>query len=205
MRGPAGHSEGADPPIGAVLAGGRGARLGGAKATADLAGRPLISYAIAAVEAAGLEPVVVAKRDSELPDLSCRTIREPDLPRHPLRGLVAALRDAGERPVIAIGCDMPFAEPLLTALAAAPGPLVVASTDGRPQPLPGRYEPALLAALEAALLDELPLRSTLAALRPREIAGAELARIGDPRRLCFNVNTPADLRRAERMLEAPAR
>lgn len=52
MRGPAGHSEGAAPPLGAVLAGGRGARIGGAKATADLAGRPLISYAVAAVEAA---------------------------------------------------------------------------------------------------------------------------------------------------------
>lgn len=52
-------------PLGVVLAGGRGSRLGGAKATAELAGRPLISYPLAALAEAGLEAVVVAKPDTD--------------------------------------------------------------------------------------------------------------------------------------------
>jgi molybdopterin-guanine dinucleotide biosynthesis protein A len=63
-------TEGAPGPreaLGAVLAGGRGRRIGGAKPTADLAGRPLISYPLAALAAAGIEAFVVAKPDTELP------------------------------------------------------------------------------------------------------------------------------------------
>jgi len=188
-------------PVGAVLAGGRGSRIGGAKAIAELAGRPLVSYPVAALEAAGLEPVVVAKPDSELPPLACRTIREPAQPRHPARGLLAALRYAGQRPLVAVGCDMPFLSPVLLAwLASADDPLVVPALDGHPQPFPGRYAGSLLPALEAAVDDGRALRATLDSASPRLIAEPELARFGDPERLCFNVNTPADLRRAERLL-----
>ncbi|MGN6816529.1 MAG: molybdenum cofactor guanylyltransferase, partial [Solirubrobacterales bacterium] len=54
----------ADRPatLGAVLAGGRGSRLGGAKAWVELGGRPLYSYPLAAIEAAGLDPVVCVKQ-----------------------------------------------------------------------------------------------------------------------------------------------
>lgn len=50
--------------IGAVLAGGRGRRIGRDKATVDLNGRPLISYPIGALRAAGLE-VVLALRNGQ--------------------------------------------------------------------------------------------------------------------------------------------
>jgi molybdopterin-guanine dinucleotide biosynthesis protein A len=201
----AGSDVGGTRPVGAILAGGRGSRIGGAKATVALGGRPLISYPLAAVEAAGLEPVVVAKPDSTLPPLACRAIREPAQPRHPAHGLLAALRHAGGRPLIAVGCDMPFLSPaLLSWLASTADPLVVPALDGRPQPFPGRYGRPLLPALEAAVAEGGALRATLSSAAPRTISADELARFGDPARLCFNVNTPADLRRAERMLETPA-
>ena len=44
--------------------------------------------------------------------------------------------------------------------------------------------------------------SALAALDPRELVEDELRAFGDPPRLCFSVNTPADLRRAEQWLVA---
>jgi len=69
----------------------------------------------------------------------------------------------------------------------------------RLQPLPARYDSALLPALEEALAVGRPLRATLESLRPRLVAEAELARFGDPRRLCFNVNARADLERAARL------
>lgn len=191
--------------VGAILAGGRGSRLGGAKALAELAGRPLISYPLAAVEEAGLEPLVVAKPDSGLPPLACRTIREPPRPRHPLCGIVAALREAGGRPLVVLGCDMPFVTPgLLAWLASFPEPLAVPVVGGEPQPLLARYDPKLLPALEAALARAEPLRDTVRSLRPLAIPERDLARFGEPRRLCLNVNTAADVERAERLLGAPA-
>ena len=197
-------------PLGAVLAGGAGSRLGGAKATVELAGRPLISYPLAALAAAGIEALVVAKRGTELPafegpagGVGARTevLVEPDLPRHPLAGVLAALRHAGGRPLVVLAGDMPLAEPrLLAALAAAPEPLVVPAPGGRLQPLQARYSPLLLPALEAALVREEPLRRTVEELRPRLLGDAELARFGDPERFLLNVNDAADLDRAAALL-----
>ena len=206
MDRPADHGREPAPAVGAILAGGRGSRIGGPKALVELAGRPLISYPLAAVETAGLEPLVVAKPSSELPALGCRVIREPEEPQHPLCGIVAALRHAGARPLVAVACDMPFAGAgLLAWLGSSPEPLVVASLGGRLQPLLARYDGALLPALEEALTGRWALRRTIESLRPRLIAEAELARFGEPRRLCFNVNTPADLEQAEQMLEPTPR
>jgi molybdopterin-guanine dinucleotide biosynthesis protein A len=189
-----------DEAIGAVLAGGTGSRLGGAKALAELGGEPLIARPLAAVRKAGLEPVVVAKPGTELPPLDCRVLREPEQPRHPLCGIVAALREAGGRAVVAGACDMPFAAPaLLAALAAAPERLVVPAPSGEAHPLLARYGPELLPDLEAALAREEPLRRTVASLSPRLLDRAELARFGDPGRLLFNVNDPDDLEQAARI------
>lgn len=193
------------PALIAVLAGGRGRRLGGDKPGASLTGRPLIAHALdaaraAAREAGGPGPIVVAKPGTELPPLRERVLREPAEPVHPLCGIVAALHEAGGRAVVAIGCDMPFAEPgLLAWLASLPDPLAVPSAGGRLHPLLARYGPELLPPLERALAAEAPLREAVAALGPREIGEDELARFGDPELLVLNVNTPEQLRSAERV------
>ncbi len=191
---------GFDPPAtrGAVLAGGRGSRLGGAKPSAELAGRPLIAYPLRALADAELAPFAVAKPDADLTGVEL--VVEPAEPVHPLTGIVAALRHAG-RPLVVLGCDFPFVPPaLLRFLAAAPEPLVVPAPGGEAQPLVARFSPALLPDLEAVLAREEPLRRTVAALRPRLLATAELAPFGDPARVFFNVNTPADLRAATDLL-----
>jgi molybdopterin-guanine dinucleotide biosynthesis protein A len=189
--------------VGAVLAGGRGSRLRGAKPTAELAGRPLIAYPLAALAAAGIEAFVVAKPETDLPPLTVDVVTEPAEPTHPLAGIVAALRHAG-RPIVVLGCDFPFAPPaLLRALAEAPEPLVVPAPGGDPQPLMARWSPELLPRLEGALEREEPLRRTVAALAARLLDDEELARFGEPARAFLNVNTPADLRAAEHAVCSP--
>lgn len=189
------------PALAAVLAGGAGSRLGGAKAAAELAGRVLVEHPLSALAAAGIEAVVVAKAETELPALSAPLLIEPPQPRHPLLGIVTALQHAGGRPVLAVACDLPLLTPaLLEALAAAPEPLVLAAPGGEPQPLLGRYAPALLPGLEAALAREEPLWRTVASLSPRLLADAELARFGDPAELLLNVNDRSDLARAAAIL-----
>ena len=180
--------------ISVVLAGGRGSRLGGAKAGVLLAGRPLIEHVLDAVRAGGLEPVVVAKPDSMLPPLDCRLVFEPAAPHHPLCGIVAGLRAVAEPAVVVCACDMPFLNgELLAWLSALDAPFAVAAAGGRIQPLLGRYSSSLLDELEAQLATEAPMREVARALGARVLAEAELEPFGDPARLCLNINTPEEL------------
>jgi molybdopterin-guanine dinucleotide biosynthesis protein A len=186
-----------------VLAGGAGARLGNAKPLTLLGGRPLISHTLAAALQSGCETLVIAKRHSPLPTLErCDVVYEPDVPQHPLCGIVTALRHAAGTPVVVVGCDMPFLAPALLAwLAETPAPgSVVAAFDGQAQPLLARYAPRDLPALEDALELCAPLRRAVDSLNPTPIAEEELCRFGEPTELCFNVNDPATLAQAEELL-----
>jgi molybdenum cofactor guanylyltransferase len=186
--------------VGAVLAGGQSARMGRPKPLVELCGSPLICYPLEAIEAAGLEPLVVAKPDSELPRLSCRVAREPEHPSHPLVGIVAALR-AAVRPAVVIACDMPFVPPaMLSWLAGLDERLAVCELKGRLHPLLGLYDPSLVRDLEAALARGESATDASRALDARLISAGELHRFGDPARICFNVNTPEDLEEARTLL-----
>jgi molybdopterin-guanine dinucleotide biosynthesis protein A len=187
--------------IAAVMAGGRGRRLGEEKATAILAGRPLISYPLAALAAAGLETVVVAKEQTRLPPLNVPVWQEPDEPAHPLCGIVAALDRSDGRGVVVCGCDMPFVTAaLVRRLAEIDAPLVVPRTASFLHPLCARYGPSLAQPLRAALEERRPLQEAVAALGPVVLEEDDLRPFGTPARLLFNVNTRADLERAEELL-----
>jgi molybdopterin-guanine dinucleotide biosynthesis protein A len=190
--------------LGAVLAGGRSSRMGAPKAGLELAGRPLITYPIDAVSAAGLEPVVVAKPGSELPELDCRIVHESDLRPHPAVGIIAALEIA-QGPVVVIACDMPFVPAqLLTVLGQLAAPVAVPMVGGRLQPLLARYEPRAAPALGGAAEGDQPLRETIPALDPLVLGPDELMGFGDPDWIGFNVNDRDDLAAAERLM-TPAR
>jgi len=189
--------------IGAVLAGGASRRMGEPKALVELAGRPLIAHAVTAVADAGLDPIVVAKPDSRIPDLGVPVLDEPQEPRHPLCGIVAALRYAETRPVVVIGCDMPLVPPaLLGTLGRLADPVAVANIDGEIEPLLARYEPAVEPALMASLRAGTALREAIAALHPRLIGEADLSAYGDPHRIALNVNSPEDLELARSLVNA---
>jgi molybdopterin-guanine dinucleotide biosynthesis protein A len=173
--------------LGAILAGGAGKRVGGGKPSLQLCGRPLISYPIAAMRDAGLEPVVVAKGDTPLPPLDVPVVHDESSVLHPLAGVLAAL-DHARGHVVVVGTDMPDVPPQLIRrlVAADPGAhVVVATVGGELQPLCARYGPGARDALAQALADEAPMRATVAALDPVEVATDAAA--------VRNVNTLADL------------
>ena len=142
----------------AVLAGGLGSRIGGHKALVQLAGRPLITYPLAAACAAGLDAVVVAKRTTRLPALDVPILHEPDAPTHPLLGVLTALQRLPA--VVALPCDMPFLNPAqLAALADAPGDVAILAAE---HPFPSLYRRAMLPQLREALATGASVRSTQA-------------------------------------------
>jgi len=190
--------------IAAILAGGRSTRMGRPKPGVPLAGRPLIAYPIAAARSVEVEPWVVAKEGTELPRLDCRVLAEPDEPLHPLAGLVAALREAGDRPVVAIAADMPFVEDKLIAWLASHDSTTVVEALGCVQPLLARYDGGDIPPLEAALGRGASATEAALALEPKLVPEIDLRRFGEPDRLLFNVNTEADLARAEEILAALA-
>ncbi len=189
---------------GVVLAGGAGARLGGGKATVELAGRPLIAYPLEAVAHAGLEPVTVAKPDTPLPAVCATVIREPPEPVHPLAGLVAALEEL-DAPIVVLGCDMPFVPATLIRDLAAREGNVVARVHDDLEPLLARYEPGALPALRRGLVDRAPLRSVVEGLQPAELTEADLAAHGAPAVIPRSINDPHDLAHAAAALSPPAR
>ena len=196
-------------PIGVVLAGGAGRRIGGTKAIVALRGTPLVVYPLRALQAVLAEVVVVAKGDTELPPLPGVAVwHEPDEPRHPLAGIVHALERAGppagaegeRRSILVCAGDLPFVRPQLVetlvradAYGAA---AVVPRVGGRLQPLLARYDPAALEPLAAALATAPPpsLTAAVLALAPRVL---EL----EDELPFFNVNLPEDLLTAAGLLD----
>jgi molybdenum cofactor guanylyltransferase len=187
-------------PIGVVLAGGRGRRLGGAKATAKLHGRPLISYPLAALTQVLEEVVVLAKETTQLPSLPATTVWiEHDARQHPLVGLLEALARAGGRPVLVCALDLPLVTPqLVKELASEPEhPATIAAHKNDIQPLLGYYRPEAIGPLRSAGTG-VPLKQAVKTLRPR------LLETQNPEALT-NVNTPADLERAAELLSRRSR
>lgn len=189
-----------------ILAGGQGRRLGGGKAGALLAGRPLIEHAIATVRAAGLEPVVCVRPGTVLPPLGDVAVwQEPATGEasHPLAGLAYAVGRAG-RPVLALPTDLPFLPPaLLAALAQRPEPLAVVADAGRPAALVLRAAPSHAEPLAQAAQAGAPVMGTLRTLGAALLDLRTLDPTADARAL-FNVNDAADLARAEQRLGATA-
>ena len=186
-------------PIVAVLAGGRGERLGGNKASVGLGGRPLISYPLGAAREAELEAIIVAKPESRLPTLPERVVLDRSAGHHPLAGVLAAFGHAQR--VIAVACDMPFLPPtLLRWMAEQTAEAVVTRPGDFIQPFPALYSHRHARELEMALAAGRSLRETIELMRPQVLDNQQLDAFGLEARMFFSVNTPADLETAEAWL-----
>jgi molybdenum cofactor guanylyltransferase len=173
------------PASGIVLAGGRSSRFGRDKLEVLVDGRPLLDYAVAAMQATCNEVVVVLPPLAEPPRLTrasdgrvggppIRFVHDPEPYGGPLVGLLAGLEHAREPLALAAAGDMPSLQPpvlraLLRSLDDADASFAVLRYHGRIQPLPaamrnGSVTPAARRLLAsgarslAALIDDLQAR-----------------------------------------------
>jgi molybdopterin-guanine dinucleotide biosynthesis protein A len=190
-----------------LLTGGSGSRLGQDKSRIPLAGTPAATRL--AQRLARLFEEVWLIGGNPPPDAPGRRVPDPSGPPCALRGIVGALEAARAERVLVLATDLPLvSDELLLALVALPDADVVL-----PRAAEGRHALCALFARERVLpvararlaSGDLALRGLLAALDTRWLEGPELARL-DPRgEALANLNTPEDLARIERSLEAASR
>lgn len=186
----------------AVLAGGAGQRIGGAKADRPLAGTSLLTHALRAARGWGGAIVLVLREPKQVSDIHDPVILDdPDIPG-PLGGLASALAWANANDtdrVLTIPCDMPFLPADLRArldqaLTGDTG-VAVAASDGRLHPVCALWRTsALPVLLQRASNGQLSLNGL------SEAAGRVVVDwpIG-PRDPFLNINTLDDLAIAEGM------
>lgn len=192
--------------IGLILAGGRSTRLGGRdKAFAILAGRPLIAHVVARL-APQVDALVVSRNADPAPFHELGVTVVPDVLagfRGPLAGIHAGLAAFPHDYLVTAPVDAPLLpRDLVRRLRphAAPGRCAYAS-DGEHHTLAILWPPGLAGAVEEALL--------AGRASPREWLAVHGVPVVIPRDddsdIALNINTPADLERAERFLARPAR
>lgn len=184
---------------GVLVAGGRGARLGGlSKGLLTLDGESLAARAVAVFRRVFPEIVLVANDPEPYASLGVRTVRDRIPGKGAPGGLDAALAAASTPWVFTAGCDMPFlGEAAIRFLASrrAPGALAVVPVwNAIPQPLHAFWSTAALPLVEALLAAGDPsLQAVVRESRAHLVTEAEWRSV-DPRGLAFeNANTPEDL------------
>lgn len=195
---------------GAVLAGGAASRYGGEpKGLLELGGQRILDRVVAAVtRAVGEPPLLVANAAAAptwRPDL--RTVPDARPNCGSLGGIYTALVSGPADPVLCVAWDMPFVSAallggLITEAAAGVYDAFLPESDGRRgvEPLCAVYGPACAPAI-AHSLDSGDFRAIgfHRAVRVGHMALATVRQFGEPSRLFFNVNSPADLVRAEEL------
>jgi molybdenum cofactor guanylyltransferase len=187
-----------------VLAGGQGARMGGAKASRPFHGRTLLEHAIARY-APDRTSALVSTRDAAEPVPAGATAvsdAEPGL--GPLAGIAALLARAPEPWLLVVPVDLPlFPAGCGTAMADAAGDdeAVVLEWRGRIEPFPALIA-RTLAPRVRELLDQGLRRADAFHSNARcRVLSFDAAFPGrDAQTAFFNVNTPQDLARAEALL-----
>lgn len=191
---------------GVILAGGLSSDMGQSTASVELAGTPLIQYAISALAHAVDELVITIAPDQELPPLKCDVpvvVCEDLLPdRGPLTGIFTGLQCARADYAVVVPCDAPFIEPALLRLLLDERrghDAVVPTVDGRPEPQLAVYQKTCIPALQRALNSEdFALTTFLRHVRVCYVEEERLREADSLLRSFFNINDPQQLAKAQR-------
>ncbi|MDA0797189.1 MAG: molybdenum cofactor guanylyltransferase [Chloroflexi bacterium] len=184
-----------------ILAGGHGSRMGSPKASLLLNGRSLLHHVLDAVAPIADQVIVVRSALYPLPPIDQTNVKVlvDEAPGEgPLRALATAFSHTRSKHVVAVGCDMPFLNPILMSRLAslidgydAAVPIV----EGRQQPLHAAYRTAAasIAADDALRRGERRVSALLTQLHVREVERREWIATDPTARSFFNINNPEDL------------
>ncbi len=199
------------PVTGIILAGGKSTRFGSDKASALLAGRPLLQWVADALAPAVDSLIIVRATEQKLPAVSATvpiTIVEDFVAaRGPLAGLIAGLRACRSGIALVASCDAPLLQPqvcawLVTALRDTRVAAAVPLIDGHRQTLVAAYRrDECLAAFEAVFASgTTSLQGAIKRIRIVTPGDEELRRADPGLRSFLNANRPADVAALEDLI-----
>lgn len=189
----------------AIQAGGASSRMGRDKGLVPLAGKPLISHLLERVDGLGDEIVITTNRPDDYRFAGARLAGDTHPGTGALGGLHTALSAARGVSVLVLACDMPFASrPLLEHLLslAAKADVVIPRRAGEFEPLCAVYARRCLASVQAALdAGGRRMISFFPQVRVLPVEEPEWTAFDPEAWTFFNVNTPEDLKEAERRMQ----
>lgn len=194
---------------GAVVAGGRSTRYGGApKGLLEVGGQRILDRVVEALAAAtGSLPALYASAPdaaSWRPGLAVHPDVVPDIGA--LGGILTAVETAG--PVVCVAWDMPFVpaallRDLAEGLASADAVIPESGSRRGLEPLCAAYGPACGPAIRAALArGDSRAIGFHGDVRVARLPKDAVLKYGDPDVLFFNINAPLDLQQAEALCRA---
>ena len=198
-----------------ILAGGSSSRLGRDKALVRLAGKPLIRHVFEKVVDLVDEVVVVVSSSEQREPIKSLFSRDhvkfaldDGFLQSPLVGAFTGFENTSGEYALLLPCDTPFLSAgiilLLMDLCVNMDATIPRWPNDHIEPLQAVYRTRAAHAASKKALDEgrMDMRSMISALRRVRYVSTIVLREIDPKlRTFFNVNTPVDLRMAERMLE----
>jgi molybdenum cofactor guanylyltransferase len=193
----------------AILAGGRGRRLGGvSKGLLEYEGRTLVARLLDLADRfAGA--LLVADDPTPWTPFGVRVVADVVKDRGVPGGLHAALVHSGTPWVVLVACDMPFvrAEVLEHLLRCREDDLgwVCAERRGYLEPMPGVYAARLAPAVGAALPSNPSMQILLRVSSGRALPIAEMAALDPDLHSWVSVNTPEEAARYGVSLPRPGR
>jgi molybdopterin-guanine dinucleotide biosynthesis protein A len=191
---------------GIILAGGKGKRLGGvSKALHSLAGKTLLSYVVEKLSPLFNELILVTNTPQIYTDFPGIVVMDINPGYGPLSGIEAGLLAAGKGLHFITGCDMPFLNPRLIKYLEDRGrdyDIVVPRLGHYIEPLHSFYSQDVLPSISGLLgRGNYRLNALLTApLNVLYVNENEIKKYDANLYSFFNVNTSADVQKAEAML-----
>lgn len=188
----------------AILAGGESSRMGGNKALELLGGRPVIEHLIDSLKPLSGDTFIVANDAAAYGRFGLPVRADHFSFRASLVGVYSAVASAAEDYCFVTACDMPFADPALVGYMAGlvdGYDAVVPVSHRGEEPLHAFYTRACLEPMRRHIdSGDLALHRVLGSLKVRDVTIEQMSLSCDPVTVFFNVNTPADLDEAARIL-----
>ncbi len=192
---------------GIVLAGGRSLRLGRNKSLVKISNKNLLELVISRISEVSSDIIVIIAKEQNIPGLPhfprARIVNDILPGKGPLGGIYTGLKTTSSRYNFVVASDMPFLNVLLMRYMIAhaeDADIVLPRVGHFIEPLHAVYSQDCLAPIQEMIQhNDLKLSNLLQRVNVRYVDTAEIERF-DPRHLSFfNVNTEADLAKAQRI------
>jgi molybdopterin-guanine dinucleotide biosynthesis protein A len=190
-----------------VLAGGKGLRLGRDKVQETVGNSNLLQRVLSQLASFNNDIIVVTADKKSLPHFTggqrSRLVTDIHAGKGALGGIYTGLAVSSSRYNLVVACDMPFLNQALLRYMiqlSAGFDLVVPRLGEWVEPLHAVYAKSCLAPIEKLLnRDNLEIRALFELVKVRYVEAEEIDRF-DPKHLSFfNINTEADLEKAQQL------